>query len=364
MGQQGTVTTRHELTCVQCGSPFVCKRKDGKFCSSKCNKRFSYANPDTRFFAKCKAEYEHTCECCGSAFKNNRKESKWCSLKCQTTAWKKLNPDKVRASERRRISVKRAKMPPREKNSLVCIQCGAGFLARTKVARFCCVKCQKQYAKQNPGIRVYEISKKFKCSCQQCGAEFMSVRPTTLFCGTKCNRASWIVRNPDKYREMIRSGQRKRNANARAWSRNNRKRITTRKKAQYQSDPNYRLRVTTGARIRKLLKGLSPKADRSMALLGCHWTDGRRYIESMFRPGMTWQNHGRVWQIDHVRPASSFDLTNPEQQRQCFHYSNLQPLFGDENWTKKDRILPPEQYLRPGNIIPKPISLDELAVEC
>ena len=48
---------------------------------------------------------------------------------------------------------------------------------------------------------------------------------------------------------------------------------------------------------------------------------------------MTWENYPE-WEIDHIRPMASFDLTDPEQQRQCCHYSNLQPMWSEENWSK------------------------------
>ena len=54
---------------------------------------------------------------------------------------------------------------------------------------------------------------------------------------------------------------------------------------------------------------------------------------------MTWENHGRYgWHIDHIMPCSSFDLTDPEQQKKCFHYTNLQPLWAHENMSKGAKI--------------------------
>jgi len=68
-------------------------------------------------------------------------------------------------------------------------------------------------------------------------------------------------------------------------------------------------------------------------LLGCTVEELRAHLEKQFKRGMSWSNYGR-WHIDHIRPCASFDLTDPEQQRICFHYSNLQPLWAEENMRK------------------------------
>jgi len=49
---------------------------------------------------------------------------------------------------------------------------------------------------------------------------------------------------------------------------------------------------------------------------------------------MTWSNYGKGWHIDHIKPCASFDLSNPEQQKICFHYTNLQPLWAIDNIKK------------------------------
>lgn len=74
-------------------------------------------------------------------------------------------------------------------------------------------------------------------------------------------------------------------------------------------------------------------------MLGCDFEFFINYIESKFLSGMTWQNHTRTgWHIDHIMPCASFDLTDPEQQKKCFHYSNLQPLWAEDNLRKGDKV--------------------------
>lgn len=78
------------------------------------------------------------------------------------------------------------------------------------------------------------------------------------------------------------------------------------------------------------------KSAATLELLGCSLNVLKSHLEKQFQPGMTWENRGGKtgWQIDHKRPCASFDLTAPDQQRECFHYSNLQPLWAKDNLSK------------------------------
>lgn len=113
-------------------------------------------------------------------------------------------------------------------------------------------------------------------------------------------------------------------ASSRAWSKSNwRKR---------------RLQIVLSNRIRSALrKQTSRKAGKTAALLGCTIAELREHLQSQFKPGMTWANHGRNgWHIDHKRPCSGFNLAIPEQQAECFNWRNLQPLWEAENIRKSD----------------------------
>ena len=72
---------------------------------------------------------------------------------------------------------------------------------------------------------------------------------------------------------------------------------------------------------------------RHSVLLGCTGLQLKAHIESLWAVGMNWQNR-RQWHIDHRRPCSAFDLDDPEQLRQCGHYTNLQPLWARDNLRK------------------------------
>lgn len=66
-------------------------------------------------------------------------------------------------------------------------------------------------------------------------------------------------------------------------------------------------------------------------LLGCSYSELRLYIENLFLPGMSWNDNIH---IDHIRPLSSFDLSDPKEQLIAFNFKNLQPLWGPDNLSK------------------------------
>lgn len=109
------------------------------------------------------------------------------------------------------------------------------------------------------------------------------------------------------------------------------------KRRRRLKDPLFRVTESLRNRTHIALKR-NLKSAKTKELLSCPLVWLQVHIESLFRPGMTWENYGPVWHIDHIRPCASFDLSNPEQQKICFHWTNLQPLFVQENLSKGSRI--------------------------
>ncbi len=111
-------------------------------------------------------------------------------------------------------------------------------------------------------------------------------------------------------------------------------------------DQEFRLKGILRCRFRKALKAAgTPKIDKALDILGCTPEQAWLHLESTFSKTpcpitgemMTRENHGRIWHIDHKQPCDSFDLTDPEQQKICFHWTNLQALFVKENLKKSNR---------------------------
>jgi hypothetical protein len=108
-------------------------------------------------------------------------------------------------------------------------------------------------------------------------------------------------------------------------------------KHKRSTDIEYNIKCNLRSRIcNAVSKGYKSKP--MAKLVGCSVAKLRKYLESQFTEGMTWDNYGvNGWHIDHIRPCASFDLKEESEQMECFHYSNLQPLWAEDNLKKSDK---------------------------
>jgi hypothetical protein len=130
-------------------------------------------------------------------------------------------------------------------------------------------------------------------------------------------------------------------ARNRAWHTANPEKVLAYRREYYRQrlvgDPEFRLLKNLRTRINMAIHQGSRSA-RTRDILGCTIPELRAHLEKQFRQGMTWENYGPVWHVDHIKPCAKFDLLDPAQQQECFHYTNLQPLFAEENLRKGARV--------------------------
>jgi hypothetical protein len=120
--------------------------------------------------------------------------------------------------------------------------------------------------------------------------------------------------------------------------------IINKKNSIYQKertkvDTEFKLIKTLRSRLYSALKRKDIKKNtETLKLTGCSISFLKEHLEKQFKDEMTWKNHGQ-WHIDHIVPCVSFNLLLEEEQKKCFHYTNLQPLWAKENLSKGGKII-------------------------
>lgn len=245
--------------------------------------------------------------------RGKRLQRKFCRecLNKRTAEYRRANPEKAKEWDRRNTiknkapgsdyqKRKYAKLDRREQNEKI-----------------------KQWRLENP--------EKFRVHCQRTYQK----NKQKIFA-----RAAKWAREKRKTDEAYRE---KANARCREWHRMNRDKLrpyySARSAKRRRTDVRYRIMNSVRRRVLFALKG-SKKSASITAMIGAPLDVVRDHIQSLFKPGMTWENWGRgcngarEWHLDHIKPLASFDLTNPEQFAEACHYTNLQPLWSDENLSK------------------------------
>ncbi len=125
---------------------------------------------------------------------------------------------------------------------------------------------------------------------------------------------------------------------AKKYSIENRQKINKYKVEQRKNNINIKIKQNLRSYISKFLNGRL-KSKKTLDLLGCSIEELKIHLESQFTSGMSWDNYGlHGWHVDHIKPCASFDLSKPIEQRKCFNFNNLQPLWAIDNLRKGSKI--------------------------
>ena len=94
-----------------------------------------------------------------------------------------------------------------------------------------------------------------------------------------------------------------------------------------KDEPWFKVKRALRNQIKRIcIKSKTRKNRRTEEYAGCTITFLRKHIESQFKDGMTWDNYATMWEVDHIRPLCTFDLTNEQDRLKANHYTNLRPL--------------------------------------
>lgn len=139
---------------------------------------------------------------------------------------------------------------------------------------------------------------------------------------TICYKRDYYVKNRD-----VENNSRKQH------NKKNKDKMALRKKNREKVDLNYRLANRLRHRFNTAVKG-----GGAIDYLGCSIQEFKKYLEARFQPGMTWDNWTKDgWHIDHIKPLSKFDLSDPNQLAEACHYTNMQPLWASDNIAKGNK---------------------------
>ncbi len=198
-----------------------------------------------------------------------------------------------------------------------CKHCGNSEIARNRKA-YCSEKCKNRAHYLREKIKKPPTSQTRTCiNCGYIGVRFKYCRPCFAKIRSERYREARI-----KYSKTEICKQKKKE-----------------RKNKMRNDPSAKIAKSLRRNLSRFIKNKQISAN---ALLGCNYYFFRSYLEERFVEGMCWENYGFYgWHIDHIKPCASFNLTDIEQQKICFHYTNLQPLWGVDN-LKKGSALPPE----------------------
>lgn len=152
----------------------------------------------------------------------------------------------------------------------------------------------------------------------------------------------WKKNNKDKVSIMNKASRSKNPEAWKTWYEKNKEKHVKKNSEYFKNrlinDENFAITIKLRNRINAAFysRGIRKKT-KTTELLGCSIQELKIHIEKKFQEGMKWDNRGE-WHIDHIKPCASFDLTKESEQKLCFHFSNLQPLWATDNIKKGSKI--------------------------
>jgi len=243
------------------------------------------------------------CKHCDSLFEYYSNKKRFCSSSCHG----KFNYT--------------LKLPPTK----ACVICGESFKP-TGNQKTCENKKCKYQNKHNWFLKrkgIFEITG----ICEVCEGP-LNNRKQEKFCSNACFRIKDNARGRAFYKEIKENEMKYFKF---------RSRVNEYTKKKLETDPEFKLASILRKRFYKTVLKVrkNSKSGLWLKMLGCTVSEFRIHIEKQFKAGMTWESHGnKTWHLDHIKPVYTFDLKAPAQVAECFHFSNIRPLWAAENLSR------------------------------
>lgn len=204
--------------------------------------------------------------------------------------------------------------------------------------KICCILKSKLYRENNPTYcKDYNNQHRIKRNKQS--KEWKQQNPEKAIAQKirfKNNNPNYFREYNKKHHKMFPEMDRNRGIRFR---KNNPDYINNYQKRRKMLDPVYKLAHNLRASLKRFLGGM--KTIKTEALICCTYKELWNHLEKQFRDGMTRENHGKVWHVDHRIPLQWFkdnDLMDETNQKIAWHYGNLQPLLVKENLSKSNTM--------------------------
>jgi hypothetical protein len=194
-----------------------------------------------------------------------------------------------------------------------------------------------------------------KCETYHDISEFKYGKSSCYTCQKEMARL-WKEKNKEKVHEYNKKYKENNKETIKEYNRdyhnNNREDIKKRSLRNYKrllkENPSFKLGHLLRSYTRKFLK--KNKSVATSDLLGCSLEFFKEWLSFNFKEDMTFDNHGTCWHIDHLIPCSRFNLVDEQEQRRCFHWTNMKPMYAHDNIKKGnktdiDEILNHEEHL-------------------
>ena len=232
-----------------------------------------------------------------------------------------------------------------------------------------CRFCDKQYNETNKE-RISEQKKQYylanKERINEQNKEYYKnnkERSKEYYKNNKERSKEYYLANKERIKEYIENNKERRKEQRKEYYKNNKERLKAihkeydknnkERRKQYKKeytrerrkvDPLFKMSCNLRTRTFQAFKNKGySKNTKTQEMLGVNWEVCKAHIERQFIKGMKWSNHGE-WHIDHIIPLAS--ANTEEGLKKLCHYSNLQPLWADDNLIKSDKLIGQQNKLR------------------